>query len=119
MFKAELVCFVKGQECAAYKAGEFQQLSIIGESHMSEEAALEDAYKQAFEFYGITSDEVKRTNVWRENWYAKKLEGTGFESLVSNQHGTNSKRSVMTAEERNRLRREKNAIRKAKGLKAI
>lgn len=87
MFKAELVCFAKNQTCQAYRANEFQQLSFVGSSLISAEAALEDAYKQAFEKHGITSDQIKRQKVWHIDNYERKLKDSiGFSTLQNNQY---------------------------------
>lgn len=111
MFKAELVCFVKGTLCGAYMGGDFKQISIVGSSDISEEKALEDAYRQALVKYGITSDEIKTTNSWREKWYEIKLEkSSGFASMIQNQY-LEPKRLSRQEQRRRQLEREKkNAV---------
>lgn len=87
MYQAELVCFAKGTTCQSYRGNEFQELSFVGFSYISEEDALKNAYKEAFEKYGITSDEIKRTKTWHKANYQKKLDEYGFGTLINNQHG--------------------------------
>jgi hypothetical protein len=64
MYKAELVVYIDDYYFReeSYETGNFRQASIIGKSEVSYEDALEDAYKVAFDKYGVTSDSIKKVN---------------------------------------------------------
>lgn len=97
MYKAELVFYAKRTEPGAYKVGEFQQLSVVGSSDISKEAALEDAYKQAWQGYQMSADDIKSQKVWTTRILNKKGKGFRWEESFNGHytwHGRKEEENV-------------------------